>query len=70
MCPFVVTGGSGTLCYGHVVESAESQWGVRAAQQSQGVRGQGRGVRVICRVGVTLQEVLGFGYCHFLFLDE
>ena len=53
-----------------VLRVAQGQRGVRAAQQSQGVRRQGRGVRVICRVGVALQEIFGFGHCHLLFLDQ
>ena len=61
---------AGTLSDGHVVEAAQGQRGVRAPEQSQGVRRQGRGVRVVRGVGVALQEILGFGHSHLLFLDQ
>lgn len=57
-----------TLSDGHVVEAAQSHRGKRAAEQSQGIRRQSSGVGIIGSVCVAFQEVLGFGYCHLLFL--
>lgn len=59
-----------TLCDGHVVEAVQGHGGVGAPQQSQGVCRQGRGVRVIGRIGVPLQKTLGFGHGHLLLLPR
>lgn len=59
-----------TLCDGHVVEAAQSQRCIWAAQQSQGVGTQRSGVWVLRRVRVALQKILGFGHCNLLVLDQ
>lgn len=59
-----------TLCDGHVVEAAQSQRCIWAAQQSQGVGRQRSGVWVLSRIRVALQKILGFGHCNLLVLDQ
>ena len=59
-----------TLSDGHMVEAAESKGCIGASQQGEGIGQQGRGVGVICRVCVTLQESLRSGHCHLFFLRE
>lgn len=55
---------------GHVVEAAQSQRRIRAAQQCQGVGRQRGGVGVLGRVSVALQKIPGFGHRHLLFLKD
>lgn len=59
-----------TLSDGHVVETAKGKGCIGTPQQGEGIGQQGRGVGVVCRVGVTLQESLRSGHGQLLFLTK
>lgn len=59
-----------TLSDGHVVEAAEGKGCIGAPQQGEGIGQQGRGVGVVRRVGVTLQESLCSGHRQLLLLTQ